>query len=316
MTAPDWINLAHNRLNLYTKQPPHCLLFIDPQQQNAFFTAQLFAAAVLCFHAHQGIACHDCQSCHLIERGTHPDAFFYPQPIKIEEIRALITKTTMTPALSARRVVFLGQIDDYSEEALNTLLKTLEEPSPHSLFILSARNRHAVKATIISRAHCISLVKPRFEDALAWLQEQGFSEKAATTALRYSHHDPYRAAQYLKNESFRPFELLTLLADFFAYPQEYCALLEVLEKIPAEHIVDVLTVHLEQLITIKQLDIVPPDWHNLRLVERLKPADLANMHRVYAKLCQLRRPNQRQLNLVLNAKIFLLELFNLRMKSL
>ena len=163
-----WTDLHYRGLDRLADRLPATLLLIDPQRGNADDMAQAIIARALCLHDDHR-PCGQCKSCHLLAQGTHPDTANYLEPCKIEDIRDLGDTLQNTPAIGALRVTYLGAIDNYNPYALNALLKTLEEPPQHSRFILSATNRRAVKATILSRSHVVTLPQPTAEQAQQWL---------------------------------------------------------------------------------------------------------------------------------------------------
>ena len=188
-----WTDLHYRGLDRLADQLPATLLLIDPQRGNADDMARAIIARALCLNdTHR--PCGQCKSCHLLAQGTHPDTASYLEPCKIEDIRAISDTLQNTPAIGALRVTYLGAIDNYNPYALNALLKTLEEPPQHSRFILSATNRRAVKATILSRSHVVTLPQPTAEQAQQWLvSTHQFSAEQAAASLALHHGNPHQA---------------------------------------------------------------------------------------------------------------------------
>lgn len=316
MKTPPWITLTHRGLDKRVDRVPACLLFIDPQQGNAETLARLYMAAVLC-QAERDKPCGKCQSCHLFSKNAHPDAIFLTEPGKIGDIRLLIQKTALTPTIAARRIIFLGKIDGYNDFALSALLKTLEEPLPHSAFILGAANRRAVKSTIISRAQIVHAPQPRPGEARDWLIGQGMPATVSERALLITHGNPYAALAASQVEKDDPLSLLEALALYCAAPRRHIDFLRQIDELPKEEVVDRLCLNLEQLAFAKQLDSPPGEWQNSSLLARSVPEiDSYALHRLYARLCRLRRPDRKQINQALSGKTELLELLNPRIKTL
>lgn len=318
MKTPDWLTLAEHKLNPLAASPPDCLLLLDPQRENAQWLARALIAASLC-QSPTKRPCRSCQSCHLLANETHPDCLWLAEPASIEMVRSLIHKTALTPSIAQYRMIFLGQIDQYNDYALNALLKTLEEPSPHTRFILSASNRRAVRPTILSRARLLAVPQPSPEQARHWLIAQGWSEENATQALLRCHNNPYLTQTQPNNasENEDPLSLFAEFAAFCAEPKTHTGWLNRLDEMSKERVLDVLTLNLEQLIYARQLGELPERWReNPKLAHILHSLDVSELHRVYARLCALRQPGQRQSNLPLNAKVVLLDLFDSRIKPL
>lgn len=316
MKTPPWITLSHRGLDNRINRPPTCLLFIDPQQRNAEALARLYIAAVLC-QAEHNKPCGKCQSCHLLLKNAHPDAIFLTEPGKISDIRLLIQKTALTPTIADKRIIFLGKIDNYNDFALSALLKTLEEPLPHSTFVLSAANRRAVKPTIISRAQMIHVPQPKHAEARDWLIRQGMSADVTERMLRITRGNPYAALADSEIEKADPLALLEGLALYCAAPRKHIDFLQQIDALPKETVIDQLCLNLEQLAFAKQLDSLPGEWQNSPLLAKSLPEiDSYALHRLYANLCRLRRPDRKQINQALSGKTMLLELLNPRINKL
>lgn len=105
--------------------------------------------------------CYTCTECQMIQRNEHPD-IEWVQPeksgssIKIDQIRALHHSVYLTPQRSEYRLVVLAAADRLNHAAANALLKILEEPPKHTVFILIAQQLSTVLPTIISRCQLIS----------------------------------------------------------------------------------------------------------------------------------------------------------------
>ena len=123
--------------------------------------AMAFAAALNCTAGHFFQAC-ECVDCHKLESGNHPDLHILGEDpkvksIKMEEIRRLISQVSLKPYEAKRKVFVLLEAGRLTADASNALLKTLEEPPPHTVFILTAENRSQLLETIQSRSFEIRL---------------------------------------------------------------------------------------------------------------------------------------------------------------
>jgi DNA polymerase-3 subunit delta' len=130
--------------------------------------AVLFAQAINCeTEAAEPDACGTCRSCHQILARTHPDCVFIEQDpeqatpqIKIEQIRQIDQQIIYRPLMARRKVCLIDDADRMTLSAANALLKTLEEPPDHSLFVLVSSRPLALPATIWSRCQGVRFAPP------------------------------------------------------------------------------------------------------------------------------------------------------------
>ena len=112
-------------------------------------------------------SCGACRSCQQIEARTHPDFFVIePDPeqasqqIKIEQIREIEHQIMYRPLIGERKICLINDADHMTIGAANALLKTLEEPPAHSLFLLISSRPAALPATIRSRCQALRFTTP------------------------------------------------------------------------------------------------------------------------------------------------------------
>jgi DNA polymerase-3 subunit delta' len=157
----DWV-VSHLKGAMAAGRLAHAYLFLGPAGVGKATTARAMAAALNCVQpAADGDACGECPSCKRLNAGTHPD-FLVISPeegkaqIKIEAIRELRRRTDYPPLGGGWRVVLINPAEALtaiSDAAANALLKTLEEPPPRHLLVLSARGEADLLPTIVSRCH-------------------------------------------------------------------------------------------------------------------------------------------------------------------
>lgn len=150
--------------------------------------------------------CEVCQSCLLMDAGSHPDYFVCDQEakgkqIKVDAVRQLNEFLSKTPQISACQVVQLYPVEAMNINASNALLKTLEEPSGEAYLLLMAERLGSVLPTIRSRTQRISLHPPATEQALSWLAEKmpNASADDLSQALRQCGGGPLKAQAWLQD---------------------------------------------------------------------------------------------------------------------
>ncbi|MES4791577.1 MAG: hypothetical protein C4321_00055 [Chloroflexota bacterium] len=138
---------------LATGQVAHAYLFAGPRGTGKTTTARILARAVNCRQPVEGEPCNQCDSCRSILSGSALDLIEMDAASNrgIEDVRELRERIAYAPSDLARKVYLLDEVHMLTEGAFNALLKTLEEPPPHAIFILATTDLHKVPATIISR---------------------------------------------------------------------------------------------------------------------------------------------------------------------
>lgn len=139
----------------------HSWLFTGPPGSGRSVLARAFAAALQCDSG----GCGQCQSCRSVMAGTHSDVLVVNTEglsIKIEVVRSIVQRSASAPSVGRWQIVLVEDADRLGERAFNVLLKAIEEPSPHTVFLLCAPSAHPddVPVTIRSRCRVINLVSP------------------------------------------------------------------------------------------------------------------------------------------------------------
>ncbi|USS86991.1 DNA polymerase III subunit gamma/tau [Fructilactobacillus cliffordii] len=138
---------------LITDQISHAYLFSGPRGTGKTSTAKILAKAVNCQHLKDGEPCNECETCVAINQGALNDVIEIDAASNngVEEIRNIRDKAKYAPTEATYKVYIIDEVHMLSTGAFNALLKTLEEPPSHVIFILATTEPHKIPATILSR---------------------------------------------------------------------------------------------------------------------------------------------------------------------
>jgi len=130
----------------------HAYLLVGPRGTGKTSTARILAKMVNC-SAKQNIPCNECAECLSITDGSNLDLIEIDAASNrgIEDIRSLRDKIKLAPTSAKKKVYIIDEVHMLTAEAFNALLKTLEEPPTHALFILATTESQKIPQTIISR---------------------------------------------------------------------------------------------------------------------------------------------------------------------
>ena len=208
---------AKSRLGmLFMGNPGHAYIFTGPIGIGKTKIAKEVAAGLLCANADQDGPCGKCNNCIYFREGTHPDFRELSladgeKNIKVAEVRSRVCgDVSIYPQISARKV-FLIDGDGLNEEGQNALLKTLEEPPPYAVFLITVTDAAKLLPTIISRSVVIALQTNTEEEMLQiLLSELTISGDEALFFARYANGIPGQALSLARSPWFSELRRETL----------------------------------------------------------------------------------------------------------
>ncbi|MDT2758553.1 DNA polymerase III subunit gamma/tau [Enterococcus xiangfangensis] len=131
----------------------HAYLFTGPRGTGKTSAAKIFAKAINCPNSVDGEPCNKCEMCRSITEGRQEDVIEIDAASNngVEEIRFIRDRANYAPTAASYKVYIIDEVHMLSTGAFNALLKTLEEPKEHVIFVLATTEPHKIPATIISR---------------------------------------------------------------------------------------------------------------------------------------------------------------------
>lgn len=164
--------IEHNRL-------AHAYLFTGPRGVGKTSAARILAKALNCEEGPTSTSCNACSSCIEIAESRSIDVFEIDGASNrgIDEVRNLRENIRYTPARGRYRIYIIDEVHMLTLPAFNALLKTLEEPPSHVLFIFATTEPHKVPATIVSRCQRFDFHRINMQDILVRLQKICQEEK-------------------------------------------------------------------------------------------------------------------------------------------
>lgn len=212
-----WQDIIWQKLfthNIHTERFPHAILLNGAMGSGKKDFAFYLTKGLLCHspiknsQSQQSEPCHSCRSCRLFSSGNHPDLFHLTtseekKVIPVDSVRELIQWSVLNSQLDGKKVIIIEPAEALNQNAANSLLKTLEEPTSDTIIIMISANKQALLATIRSRCQVIDMVLPDREQGLIWLEQQSASLSTNNEQLRLmlslSNGAPLSALKLLKS---------------------------------------------------------------------------------------------------------------------
>ena len=191
----NWSNIFGNeekvrqiRDMIKSQQFPNAVIFSGLAGIGKKKIAKAAAMSLLC--ESEDKPCGHCPSCHSFMAASHPD-YYYMEPdktkanpmIKIDQVRALQSEVSLMPVMSNLRMVIIDDAELMNIAAQNCLLKTIEEPSGLSKFILITSNRSRLLMTLRSRCMIINFERLSEENIKQGLENKGIDNAAEISVI-------------------------------------------------------------------------------------------------------------------------------------
>ena len=134
----------------------HAYLFIGPRGTGKTSIAKIFAKTINCEHTKDGCSCEECDICKISNNNENVDIIELDAASNngVDQVREIKNRVNLMPTFSKYKVYIIDEVHMLTTEAFNALLKTLEEPPKHIIFILATTDVQKVPLTIISRCQC------------------------------------------------------------------------------------------------------------------------------------------------------------------
>ena len=166
------------KTQLISGRMSHAYLFTGSRGTGKTTCAKILAKAVNCLNPDNGNPCNCCQACRAIDSGSCMDVLEIDAASNngVDNVRDLRDDAVYSPSQVKMRVYIIDEVHMLSISAFNALLKIIEEPPEHLLFILATTELHKVPATILSRCQRFSFRRISQEDIAARLQYVAYQE--------------------------------------------------------------------------------------------------------------------------------------------
>ena len=185
----------------------HAYLFLGGAGAGKRLIANTFAKALQCEGEKR--PCDSCKSCHAFNHGNHPDVIYF-QPLKngktytIEDVREQLLETVdLKPFQYEKKIYIIEKADPLNIQSQNALLKTLEEPPAHAVFLLLAERAEAFLPTILSRV-VVMKIRPLSAETIAdYLMQAGHLAEESHILSAYAQGRIGQALELVEDEGFR-----------------------------------------------------------------------------------------------------------------
>jgi DNA polymerase-3 subunit delta' len=177
----------------------HAWLFTGPPGSGRSVAARAFAAALQCRDG----GCGSCHDCHTALTGAHADVeVVSPAGLSygVAETRELVNQAALAPTRGRWQITIVEDADRFTEQALNALLKSIEEPPRRAVWLLCAPSPEDLLPTIRSRCRLVPLRIPRYDEVADYLEGEGIDRSVAAFAARAAQGHVGRARRLARDD--------------------------------------------------------------------------------------------------------------------
>lgn len=179
---------------------PHAMLLSGAKGAGKQIFVEKMIKSLLCLNPDPSNrqACGQCQGCKTYRSGANPDFMRIQllegkQQIGVDQIRELSNFLTFSRSFDAYRVILINPVERMNQNAANSLLKSLEEPSDNTVIILIVTHLSTIIPTIVSRSQLLSIPLPTKKEAINWIRTQGSKVDNIEELLEMSAGSPLLA---------------------------------------------------------------------------------------------------------------------------
>ena len=193
---------------LKTKRLHHAYLLTGSRGVGKTTIARLVAKAVNCLSGEKNEPCTICKTCEEIDAGSFIDVIEIDAASNrgVEEIQHILEQTQYAPSLGLKKVIVIDEVHMLSNHAFNAMLKTLEEPPDHIIFILATTDPQKIPATVVSR--CLQFVLRNISSKLVFSHlsdilkvEEIYFEESALKEISLAAHGSMRDALSITDQA-------------------------------------------------------------------------------------------------------------------
>ncbi|HJN38019.1 MAG TPA: hypothetical protein QF353_04515 [Gammaproteobacteria bacterium] len=170
MNQYPWLELLYDNLRQYNQIHPLSLIVTAENGLGVDAMIKSWIQSLICEHN----VCHKCQQCQLMKSNSHPDYWeaVNDKSVAIDDIRSILNFIYLKPRSASKRIVYIPFAEKLTLQASNALLKILEEPPAHAVFILGVENDALLLPTILSRCIVFNANSIDVSMATQWLKGQ------------------------------------------------------------------------------------------------------------------------------------------------